>query len=100
MLAKRIAIAYLLIKGYSYTTIESTLKVSDSTIGYIALILKTKGNGLRKIIKKLESHKQWKNLLDDLGELALQIFGSSSLIHNKSLTTFKYQRRLNKTPLP
>src|SRR3989338_4800231 len=50
MLAKRIAIAYLLIKGYSYTTIESTLKVSDSTIGYIALILKTKGNGLRKII--------------------------------------------------
>ncbi|MBI4066926.1 hypothetical protein HY407_00970 [Candidatus Gottesmanbacteria bacterium] len=98
MLAKRLAISFLLIKGYTYSSIESTLKVSDSTVGFVALQLKHKGTGLRKIIHKLYKKQQWRNFLDDLGEAAVEIFGSSKLVHNKNLKSFKYNRQTQKAP--
>lgn len=53
MLSKRLAIAIMLIKGYDYATIRSTIKVSPSTIGSISTWLKLSGSGYRKTVEKL-----------------------------------------------
>lgn len=59
MLAKRLAIALLLIKGYDYRSIVNTLKVSPTTIGNVRLWLQTAGSGYRKAVEKIiKSEKQ------------------------------------------
>lgn len=59
MLAKRLAIALLLIKGYDYRSIVNTLKVSPTTIGSVRLWFQTAGSGYRKAIEKIiKSEKQ------------------------------------------
>ena len=51
MICKRLAIAVMLEKGYSYETIAGVLRVSPVTIGKIALRLKYSGDALRKVAK-------------------------------------------------
>lgn len=51
MLAKRMAIALMLLKGKDYQEIEVILKVSKATIWRIKIWLATKGNGFRKLLE-------------------------------------------------
>lgn len=52
MLAKRFAIAVLLIKGWGYGSIEDLLKVSNDTISRVSLVLK--GNvGYKEAVERL-----------------------------------------------
>lgn len=53
VLAKRVSIAFLLLKGYDYLTINNVLKVSNPTIWTVNLWLKTKGQGYRLVLKKI-----------------------------------------------
>jgi len=53
MLAKRLAIAALLIEGLSYREIAERLKVSTSTIGRVNLWLQTAGDGYRLAIRRI-----------------------------------------------
>lgn len=66
VLAKRVSIALLLLKGYDYKSINNLLKVSDPTIWIVKLWLKTKGKGyhliLEKIIKSEQMEKFWRDL--------------------------------------
>lgn len=59
MLSKRASIALLLLKGYDYKSINDLLKVSDSTIWMVNLWLKTKGNGYRRVLKKIMETEKW-----------------------------------------
>jgi TrpR-related protein YerC/YecD len=52
MLAKRLAVASLLSKGYSYRDISEMLKVSTATVGRVSLWLRTAGDGYRLALKK------------------------------------------------
>lgn len=62
MLAKRLAIAFLLSKGYNYRDISDALKVSTSTIVRMReAIDKTEGN-YEIFIKKLEKRSELKKL--------------------------------------
>ena len=73
MLAKRLAIAILLTKKYSYESVVDILKVSPSTIGEISLWLKKEGKAFRvaitKILKQEKQDEFWDNLEQFLSAL-------------------------------
>lgn len=53
MLAKRLSIAVLLAKGYSYPSIGRILRVTPSTIAQVSLSLKYAGKGYKKMVEKI-----------------------------------------------
>ena len=53
MLAKRLSIAVLLAKGYSYQSIRKVLRVTPSTIAQVSLSLKYAGKGYKKMVEKI-----------------------------------------------
>ena len=55
MLMKRLAIAERLLANDSYDKIRQKLKVSNTTIARMRNFLTIHGNGLRKMIQKLQS---------------------------------------------
>lgn len=69
MLAKRLSIAVLLAKGYSFTAIRKILRVSQTTIADVNLFLKYAGTGYKKVVNKILIAKKqdefWQKL-DDL----------------------------------
>lgn len=72
MLAKRISIAILLTKGYSYPSIGKILRVTPSTIANVSLSLKYSGRGYKKIVEKILSDEKrdefWQKIEDMLTE--------------------------------
>jgi len=61
IISKRLRIAKLLIEGRSYEEIEKRLNVSHATIAKIAAWLTDRGDGFRKIIKKLPKNENEEN---------------------------------------
>lgn len=53
MLAKRLAIAFLLMKGYEYREIRELLKVSTNTIAAISLALNHGSGGYQNILNRI-----------------------------------------------
>jgi uncharacterized protein YerC len=69
MLAKRIAIAYLLIQDkYTYEDIKKALRVSLGTVAKIHAILALQGEGFRRVLGKMILKKSVKNVLSELLE--------------------------------
>ena len=73
MLAKRLAIALMLIKGYDYSSIRSTLKVSPQTIGAVSLWLKYSGSGYRKSIERIIKKQKIAGLIQNVENLLREI---------------------------
>jgi uncharacterized protein YerC len=66
MLAKRVAIAYMLLENkYTYQEISKTLKISFGTIAKVHATFALKGDGYRKIIGNLVTNKIIKNFLSE-----------------------------------
>lgn len=63
VLAKRLAIAILLVKGYDYAAIRKTLHVSPPTIATVSVALRYKGEGYRKVVDKLLKEEAIKDFL-------------------------------------
>jgi len=57
VLSKRLQIAKLLIKGFTYEEIEDALRTSHTTVAKIAAWLAERGDGFRSIIEKLPQQK-------------------------------------------
>jgi len=53
MLAKRLSIAVLLVKGHSYPSISAILRVTPRTIATVSLALKYRGKGYQKAVEKV-----------------------------------------------
>ncbi len=53
VLVKRLAIAILLVKGYTYDAIDDTLKVSRPTINHVSYWLKHGNSGYQKVVEKI-----------------------------------------------
>ncbi len=64
MLVKRLSIAVLLTKGYSYPLISNILRVTPRTIATVSLSLKYKGKGYQKAVEKILSNEK----MDDFFE--------------------------------
>lgn len=70
MLAKRLAIAYLLIKGnYTQREISQVLKVSLTTIQKVSLALNIKGECYRKIINSLRREEKIEAFMNGIADI-------------------------------
>lgn len=88
MLVKRLAIAILLTKGYTYEMIDKTLKVSQPTIMRISLMLKYgSNNGYKKVIDNFIKHQKREESLDKIEEILLQLSGP------KKYGSYAYERK-------
>lgn len=86
MLAKRLAIAFLLEKDYDHRTITKVLRVSSGTIARVNLVKKYGGEGYQKMISKLMRDERMKDFLFKVGEALSGQFGKSS----KGGSTWRY----------
>lgn len=97
MLAKRLAIALLLAKGYQYEAIKSILKVSQETIARVNMALNYQGEGYSIIIKKLLRDEKMKDFFKKVEDIIIEITPTSGvkrgMIHERKST------RKSKTPL-
>ncbi len=66
MLAKRIVIFYLLVKGVTQTDIKDALKVSNATVSRYALMLHHTQTSLQKDIERLLIKESIQNILEDV----------------------------------
>lgn len=73
MLSKRLAISFMLIKGYSYPVINERLKVSDQTIWNVKTALTYRGKGYRLAIEKIMNKEKWEKFWEDLDFFFSQI---------------------------
>lgn len=73
MLSKRLAVAFMLIKGYDYPTINERLKVSDPTIWNVKLNLTHRGKGYKLAIEQIMSKEKWEKFWEDLDFFFSQI---------------------------
>lgn len=73
MLAKRLSIAVLLAKGYTYPSIAHILRVTPTTIASVSISLKYSGKGYKKVVQKILSDKKkdkfWQNIEDVLAKI-------------------------------
>src|SRR3989344_1037615 len=73
MLAKRLAIAFLLAKGYDYRDISTILRVSTGTVSRVAINYKNKQSFsivVEQMLKKEEIAEFWQ----DVGKIAADLF--------------------------
>lgn len=75
MLTKRLAIAILLAKGYTYDEIDEKLKVSRSTIMNVSFWLKYGKTGYLKSVEKIIGDQSKEALIDKIDEILLQLSG-------------------------
>jgi uncharacterized protein YerC len=61
MLAKRIAIALMILKGVDYEKIDNTLMVSKATIWRVKIWLDAKGSGFRSLLNEVLKHDSVKD---------------------------------------
>lgn len=73
VLAKRLAIAVLLAKKYSYPSIAQILRVTPATIATVSLSLKYSGKGYKKMVEKILSDEKkdkfWEKIEDVLAKI-------------------------------
>jgi uncharacterized protein YerC len=69
MLAKRLAIAFLLEEDYDFRNISKILRVSLGTVARVNLIRRYGGQGYKKMIRKLLTKEQIKDFLLKIGEV-------------------------------
>ncbi|MFH0863821.1 MAG: Trp family transcriptional regulator [Candidatus Gottesmanbacteria bacterium] len=71
VLAKRLAIALLLSKGYSYSNIGKILRVSKPTIAAVNLSLKYEGKGYKKFCDRILSEEKIRDVWEKIEETVL-----------------------------
>lgn len=82
MIAKRLAIALLISRGFTYEHIDQTLKVSKSTIGTVHKQILIGAMGYKKAVSHILDKEKKENLLNTLEEIILRLsppkaYGSS-----------------------
>ena len=75
MLVKRLAIAILLSKNYTYDEIDDTLKVSRATIMTVSLWIKNGKNGYKKAVEKIMNTQRKEEFIDKVEEMLIQLSG-------------------------
>ncbi|MEK7633483.1 MAG: Trp family transcriptional regulator [Patescibacteria group bacterium] len=66
MIAKRLGMIYLLIKGVDYRTIAETLKVSTATVLFYSVVYKEKRTQITDLIEQMLKKEKVLNFLEDL----------------------------------
>lgn len=85
VLAKRLGIALLLAKGYSYEEIEKILRVSKPTIATVNMTLKYKGRGYKSFVEKILREQKFRKAWEKIEDLVL-----GALSHGKGSGSWRY----------
>lgn len=101
MLSKRLAVAILLQKGYTYAEIDQTLKVSSPTINKVAFWLKNGKSGYKNVVKKILEEKKREEFMDKIEEILLQLsppkmHGSPAFLRKQKKGKELFRRRLRR----
>ncbi|QQG40965.1 MAG: hypothetical protein HYV37_01430 [Candidatus Levyibacteriota bacterium] len=72
MLSKRLAIAFMLIKGHDYPLINNKLKVSNQTIWNVKTNLTHRGKGYKMAVEQIMSKEKWEKFWQDLDHFLTQ----------------------------
>lgn len=75
MIAKRLAIAVLLARGYNYEEIDQTLKVSKSTVGTVHKQILIGAPGYKKAVERILRKEKLESLWNSLDEIMIKISG-------------------------
>lgn len=92
MLPKRLAVAILLSKGWSYDSVRETLKVTQTTISNIERIL-DHSNGLRLAIEKLGKSESWRNWWQDVESLLYRLSSPGKVFMDEELIQKKISNK-------
>lgn len=89
MLAKRLAIAFLLEKGYDYRSIQRIIRVSAPTITSVNIALKHGSEGYKKLIKKILREESVNHFLEETAIKLLTVPAAST----KGGGTYRYLKQ-------
>lgn len=80
MLAKRLAIAFLLEKGYDYRTIQKVLRVSAGTVAFVNFVREYESPGYKKILGKILRDEKVMRVFEELiiGMANISLYGKGS----------------------
>lgn len=87
MLAKRLAIAFCLMKGYEYREISKLLRVSLTTIAAVNMTLKYGSNGYKTILERINKEERLEGLFKNIAD---KILATGS--YGKGSGTWRYLR--------
>lgn len=73
MLVKRLSIAILLTKGYTYDAIDDILKVSRPTIMNVSYWLKNGKSGYKKAVEKILEGQRKEAFIDKIEEILIRL---------------------------
>lgn len=76
MLAKRLAIAILLDRGYDQRLVHTITRTSLTTVHTVNYWLKNKGDGYRLVLNKLKMHNDWKEIQEGLEKVIEEVFSN------------------------
>lgn len=88
MLAKRLGIAILLGKGYTYDSIKKVLHVTPPTIAMVNLQLKYAGTGYRRIVERVLIIKKWNDFWQKVDDVIADLVPP----YNKTLSYWRKER--------
>lgn len=87
MLAKRLAIAVLLRRGYDYEGIKKTLRVSSETIARVNIALNHGGEGYAMVVDEILKDRQmrefWEGIEDTLTTFIPPVTGLTKALHKQ-----------------
>ena len=99
MLAKRLAIAFLLEKGYSYAVIGKLLRVSSTTVHFVNLKKRSLPEAFTKTLRKFLKREEKEEFLDELEMAAAEIASMISGFRKKHIAEAGkkiYERKRNR----
>ena len=101
MLVKRLAIAILLAKAYTYDNIDDTLKVSRPTITKVSFFLKHGKSGYRKVVNKILEQQRNEALIDKVEEILIRLsppkrYGSIEFESKQKVGKELFRRKLKR----
>lgn len=73
MLAKRIAIAFLLMKGYQYREISKLLQVSSGTVASVNLSIRLGKNGYKTVLGRITKEEKLEEFFTNVAEKLLSV---------------------------
>ena len=94
MLSKRVAIAFMLMKGYDYPTINNRLKVSDQTIWNVKVNLTHRGKGYKMAIENIMQKEKWEKFWQDLDNFFEEILPPRYGTNGKEARRKQWEKRL------
>ena len=104
MLMKRLAIAILLSKSYTYDEIDDTLKVSRPTIMTVSFFLKNGQSGYKKAVEKIIASQKKEEFLDKIEEILIKFsapkrYGSPAFEKKQKQGKELFKRKLKRSTI-